>query len=123
MTEEIKPNPEQATTHEAQLAAESMAEGQEKVPKIDVSADYEASKEFSVSAIDLTEEGAQAAAAATAPKFEVPVAKETEFKAEPTGDPADYMDMAKEVSRTPVASGEVTDELVQKALELGQPAS
>ena len=88
MTEEIKPNPEQATTHEAQLAAENMVEGQEKVPK-----------------------------------FEVPAAKETAFKAEPTGDPADYMDMAKEVSRTPVASGEVSDELVQKALELGQPGS
>jgi hypothetical protein len=123
MTEEIKPNPEQATTHEAQLAAESMVEGQEKVPAIDVSADYEASKAFSVSEIDRTEEGAPAAAAATAPKFEVPAAKETEFFAEPTGDPADYMDMAKEVSRTPVASGEVTDELVQKALEMGQPAS
>lgn len=122
MTEEIKPNPSQATTHDAQLAAENMVEGQEKVPAVDVSADYEASKAFSVSEIDRTEEGAQAAAKATAPKFEVPAGKETTFKAEPTGDPADYMDMAKEVSRTP-ASGEVSDELVQKALEMGQPNS
>ena len=122
MAEELNPNPTEATTHEAQLAAENMVEGVEEAPKVDVAADYEASKEFSVSEIDRTSEGAQAAAAATAPKFEVTKPKETEFKAEPTGNPSDYLDMAKEVSQTPAASGNVTDDLVQKALEMGQPA-
>ena len=121
MTEEIKPNPTQATTHDAQLAAENMVEGEEKLPAVDVSADYEASKAFSVSEVDRTSEGAEAAAAATAPKFQVPKATETAFKAEQTGNPADYKDMAKEVSRTPAASGEVSDDLVEKALEMGQP--
>jgi hypothetical protein len=122
MAEELAPKPAQATTHDAQLAAENMLEGNEKKPTIDVAADYEASKEFSVSEIDRTGEGAQAAAAATAPQFEVPKPQETVFKAEATGNPEDYMDMAKELSPTPAASGEVTDDLVQKALEMGQPA-
>jgi hypothetical protein len=121
MAEEITPKPTEATTHDAQLAAEKMVAGEEKTPTVDVSADYEASKAFSVSEIDQTEAGAQAAAAATAPQFEVSQPAETTFKAEPTGNPEDYMDMAKEVNPTPVASGEVTDDLVQKAIEMGQP--
>lgn len=122
MAEELKPNPGQATTHDAQLAAENMAAGNEKAPQVDVSADYEASKAFSVSEVDRTGEGAQAAAAATAPHYKVSQPQETEFKAEPTGNPDDYLDMARDVNPTPEASGNVTDELVEKALKKGQAA-
>jgi methylphosphotriester-DNA--protein-cysteine methyltransferase len=60
MTEEVKPNPSEATTHDAQLAAENMASGEEKVQKVDLDADYEASKAFSVSEVDRKGGGAEA---------------------------------------------------------------
>lgn len=122
MAEQLQPKPNQAPTHDAQLTAENMIEGTEKAPQIDVNADYEASKAFSVSEIDRTTEGAAAAAAATAPQLEVPQAKETTYKAEPTGNPSDYVDMARDIN--PVAEGatNITDDLVAKALEKGQPA-
>ncbi len=71
MSEEIKPDPSQALTQEGQLAAENIASGVEKAPTVDIEGDYEASKQFSVSEIDRTGEGAAAAEAATAPKFQV----------------------------------------------------
>lgn len=98
MAEEIKPDPQQAPTHDAQLASENIVAGEEQAPAIDVAADYEASKAFSVSAIDRTQEGAQAADAATAPKFEVREPEEKKSQAEPTSNPADYREMAKDVN-------------------------
>ena len=56
MTEQVQPNPKQAPTHDSQLAAENMVTGTEKAPEIDVNADYEASKSFSVSEIDRAKE-------------------------------------------------------------------
>ncbi len=53
MSEELKVDPKQtADIQEAELAAENMVEGTEKTPKVDVEADYEASKEYSTSDID-----------------------------------------------------------------------
>lgn len=100
MTEEVKPNPTQAQTEDAKLAAESIASGQEKAPTVDIDKDYEASKQFSVSEIDRTGEGAEAAEAATAPQFEIAKKEETTTEAKPTGDPKDYMEMAKDVNPT-----------------------
>jgi hypothetical protein len=59
MSEELKVDPKQtADVQEAELAAQNMVEGTEKVPEIDVEQDYEASKEYSVSDVDKSEAGA-----------------------------------------------------------------
>lgn len=121
MAEELKPNPQQAPTHDAQLAAENMAAGEEEVPAVDVAADYEASKAFSVSQVDRTAEGAKAAEAATAPKFEVREPEETKSQAESTGDPDAYRDMAHDVNPRGQEHSINSDELVKKATELGKP--
>ncbi len=77
MPDEIKPNPSQAPTHDAQLAAENMVSGEEKTPKVDFEADYQAAQQLSVSNIDRTGEGAKAAAEATAPERELRASGET----------------------------------------------
>ncbi|BAY18725.1 hypothetical protein NIES21_45770 [Anabaenopsis circularis NIES-21] len=122
MADTIKPNPNEATTHDAQLAAENMASGEEKVQKVDFDADYAAAQQFSVSEIDRTPEGAAAAETATAPKLEVPEAEDRTTEAQPTGNPDDYLDLAKEVggSRNEGVSN-VSDDLVKQAIEKGQP--
>ncbi|MFN6516841.1 MAG: hypothetical protein RMY29_020345 [Nostoc sp. CreGUA01] len=122
MPDEVKPNVNEAPTHDAQLAAENIASGEEKAPKVDFEADYAAAQQFSVSEVDRTGEGAAAAKAATAPKQRVPQAKETKTQTQSTGNPDDYAELAKEVGNSKsegVAS--VTDDLVEKALEKGQP--
>lgn len=63
MSEELKVDPKQAVGQDAELAAQNMVEGTEKTPEIDVDADYEASKEYSVSDIDKNETGTGAAGA------------------------------------------------------------
>lgn len=121
MPDEVKPNVNEAPTHDAQLAAENIAAGEEKAPTVDFEADYAAAQQFSVSEIDRTGEGAKAASAATAPKLEVPKPEETRLETQPTGNPDDYADMAKDVAGSKnegVAS--IDDDLMQKALEKGQ---
>lgn len=98
MPEEVKPDPKQATTQDAQLAAERMASGEEQTPSVDTEGDYEASKEFSVSDVDKSGAGKEAAEAATAPKFEVSQPEETATVAASTGNPDDYREMAKDVN-------------------------
>jgi hypothetical protein len=122
MADTIKPNPNEATTHDAQLAAENMASGDEKLQQVDFDADYAAAQQFSVSEVDRTPEGAAAAEAATATKFEVPETEERKTEAQPTGNPDDYLDLAKEVggSRSEGVSN-VSDDLIQQAIEKGQP--
>ncbi|WP_293349720.1 MULTISPECIES: hypothetical protein [unclassified Microcoleus] len=109
-------------TFDAQQITESVEAGEQKLPEVNVSADYEASKQFSVSDIDRTSAGAEAAAAATAPKFEIPAPQEIPMPADAQGNPDDFLAMAKEVNPTG-APGNVTDDLVQKAIELGTPGS
>lgn len=120
MSDQIQPNANQAPTQDAQLAAESMAEGKEKKPTVDFDADYAAAQQFSVSDVDRTDEGAKAAEAATAPHFQVSSAEDTKLEAKETGDPSDYMEMAKDVTGAQ-STGNVSDDLIQKAFEKGQP--
>jgi hypothetical protein len=98
MPEEIKPDPAQAVTQEAQLAAERMATGEEKAAAVDTEGDYEASKQYSVSDVDKTGAGESAAAAATAPQFEVPKPQETVTATGSDANPDDYREMAKDVN-------------------------
>ncbi|MBD2435289.1 hypothetical protein [Nostoc sp. FACHB-110] len=122
MADTIKPNPNEATTHDAQLAAENMASGEEKLQKVDFDADYAAAQQFSVSDVDRTPEGAAAAQAATAPRFEVPEAEERTTEAQATGNPDDYLDLAKEVGGSESEGvSNVSDDLIKKALEKGKP--
>ncbi|MBH8553292.1 hypothetical protein I8751_13095 [Nostocaceae cyanobacterium CENA357] len=119
--DKVKPNVNEAPTHDAQLAAENMASGEEKTPSVDFDADYAAAQKFSVSEIDRTNEGAAAAKAATAPKREVPQAKETNTEAKATGNPGDYAEMAGEVGGSKTEGvADVSDDLVKKALEKGE---
>ncbi|BAZ27819.1 hypothetical protein NIES4074_02470 [Cylindrospermum sp. NIES-4074] len=123
MPDEVKPSPNQARTHDARLAAEQIASGEEKAPKVDFEADYAAAQQFSVSEIDRTDEGAAAAEAATAPKYEISQPKETKTVAQPTGNPDDYLEMANDVgaSRNEAVTT-VSDDLVKQALQKGQAA-
>lgn len=121
MSEKVKPNPNEAPTHDAQLAAENIASGEEKAPKVDFEADYAAAQQFSVSEIDRTGEGAAAAQAATAPQQEIPKAEEVKTEAQPTGNPQEYAEIAKEIGNTQEAVSNVSDDLVQQALKKGQP--
>lgn len=97
-TEELKVNPEEAETHEAQLAAERMVSGEEKTQTVDVEADYEASKEYTVSDIDKTGAGAAAAEAVTSAARELPEPDDMKDSPDTTGNPADYLEMAREVN-------------------------
>lgn len=119
MADEVKINPSEVS-HDAQLLADNVAEGVEKAPKVDFDADYELAKEMSVSPIDNTEEGQKAAEAAVAPQYEMPEPEDMRVEPDATGNPNDYMSMASEISGTE-AVGNVDDDLVKKALELGQP--
>ncbi len=122
MPDEVKPNLNEAPTHDAQLAAESIASGEEKAPKVDFDADYAAAQKFSVSEIDRTGEGATAAEAATAPKYKTSNPQETKTQTQSTGNPDDYLELAKEVGNSKTEGvTNVSDELVQQALEKGQP--
>ncbi|MBW4447513.1 MAG: hypothetical protein KME22_07310 [Hassallia sp. WJT32-NPBG1] len=122
MPDEVKPNLAEASTQDAQLAAENILSGEEKAPAVDMDADYKAAQQYSVSDVDRTAEGKAAAEAATAPKFEVSKQEETKTQAQPTGNPDDYMNMAKDVGNFANKDAtNVTDELVEEALKKGQP--
>lgn len=115
MPEEIKPNPNETPTQDAQLAAENIATGAEKAPTVDVEADYAAAQQYSVSEIDRKGEGAMAAEKVTQPEFQVSESVEQQTVAKPTGDPADYMDMAKDVNSP-------SKEINQESKSTGNPS-
>lgn len=110
-----------AQTYDAKQVTEEIATGEQQAPSVNVEADYEASKKFSASELDKRGQGAEAAAAATAPEHELPQPEEPQRSAAVTGDPSNYREMAKEVGHQST-SGNVSDDLVQKAIEKGQPA-
>ncbi|MBD2609392.1 hypothetical protein H6G81_34095 [Scytonema hofmannii FACHB-248] len=121
MPDEVKPNVAENSTQDAQLAAESIASGEEKAPTVDVEGDYKAAQKYSVSDVDRTKEGEAAANAATAPKFEVSKQEETTTQAESTSNPADYMNMAKDVGNSAnEGATNVSDDLVEEAIKKGQ---
>jgi hypothetical protein len=121
MKEEIKANPTEAVTHEAQLAAENMATGVEQAPNVDIEGDYEASKAYSVSDVDRSQAGANAAESATASKFEISQPEETTSQAQPTGNPNEFRAMAKDVNSRTEEPSASSDDLVDKAIEMGKP--
>ncbi|NEU75166.1 hypothetical protein PI95_022045 [Hassallia byssoidea VB512170] len=124
MPDEVKPNVAEAPTQDAQLAAENIASGEEKAPTVDIEGDYKAAQELSVSDVDRTGQGEAAAKAATAPELEVPKQQETKTQAQPTGNPDDYKNMAKDVGdSTTEGISNVSDDLVEEALEKGQPGN
>ncbi|MEH2452339.1 hypothetical protein [Nostoc sp.] len=119
--EEVKPNLNQASTQDAQLAAESIASGEEKAPTVDFDADYATAQQFSVSDVDRTGQGAAAAQAATAPEYQTSKPQETTTQAQSTGNPDDFLDLAKEVGNSSTDSvSNVSDDLVKQALEKGE---
>lgn len=111
-------NTAESQNFDAKQLTEEIQTGEQKAPKVNVEADYEASKEYSVSDIDRSGEGAKAANEATAPEHKMPEAKATETHAESTGDPAEFKNMAHDL-RPDAASNR--DDLVQKAFQKGQP--
>ncbi|MEH2265673.1 hypothetical protein [Nostoc sp.] len=120
--DEVKPNLTETSTHDAQLAADSIASGEEEAPKVNFDADYAAAQKFSVSEVDRTGKGAAAAEAATAPQYQISTPQETKTQSQSTGNPDDYLELAKEVGNSKTEGvASVSDELVQKALEKGQP--
>jgi len=121
MPDEIKPNLNESPTHDSQLAAESIASGEEKAPTVDFDADYAAAQQFSVSEVDRTGKGGAAAEAATAPKYKTSKPQETKTEVQSTGNPDDFRELAKEVgnSKTEGVSN-VSDDLVKQALEKGE---
>ncbi|MEH1930692.1 hypothetical protein [Nostoc sp.] len=121
MPDEVKPNLNEATTHEAQLAAENIASGEEEAPKVDFDADYAAAQQFSVSEVDRTGKGAAAAEAATAPEYKTSKPEETKIQSQSTGNPDDFLESAKEVGNSPTQGvTNVSDDLVKQALEKGE---
>ncbi|MFM2062777.1 MAG: hypothetical protein RLZZ507_2447 [Cyanobacteriota bacterium] len=121
MPDKVQPNLNETSTHDAQLAAEQIVKGEEKAPKVDFEADYAAAQQFSVSEIDRTGEGKTAAEAATAPKYEIPKPEATQTEGQSTGNPDDYVEMAKEIGASrDEAVTNVSDDLVQQALQKSQ---
>ncbi|MEH2292068.1 hypothetical protein [Nostoc sp.] len=119
--EEVKPNLNEASTQDAQLAADSIASGEEKAPTVNFDADYATAQKFSVSEVDRTGKGAAAAEAATAPKYQTSKPQETKTQTQSTGNPDDFLELAKEVGNSPTEGvTNVSDELVQQALEKGE---
>ncbi|MEH2235510.1 hypothetical protein [Nostoc sp.] len=119
--EEVKPNLNEASTQDAQLAADSIASGEEKAPTVNFDADYATAQQFSVSEVDRTGKGAAAAEAATAPKYQTSKPQETKTQTQSTGNPDDFLELAKEVGNSPTEGvTNVSDDLVQQALEKGE---
>ncbi len=115
----------EAEDFDAKQMVEEIGAGELEAPTANVEADYEASKQFSTSAIDDSEEGAKAAEAATAPQFAIPERDESLSNVDSTGldstgNPEDYKQMAKAVGPVSEGIGNVSDDLVQKALEKGK---
>ncbi|MBN3892262.1 MAG: hypothetical protein HWQ43_24990 [Nostoc sp. JL31] len=119
--QEVKPNLNEASTQDAQLAAESITSGEEKAPTVDFDADYAAAQKFSVSEVDRTGKGEAAAESATAPKYQTSKPQETKPQTQSTGNPDDFLESAKEVGNSETGDAtNVSDDLVKQALEKGE---
>jgi hypothetical protein len=112
MIDEVKPNPSEATTHDAQLVAESIESGEAKAPQVNFDADYAAAQQLS--------EGV-AVEATNTPEDETPEPEATKTVAQPTGNPEDYLELANEVTGRGESVTKVSDDLVEKAIEKGLP--
>lgn len=123
MTEAVN-NTNTSESYDAQQTVEEIQGGDREAPTANVEADYEASKQFSTSPIDQIEEGASAAAAATASKFELPKPDGSLSNLDSAGSPSDYQQMAHEISSVPDGDNSASaDSLYEKALEKGKAGS
>jgi len=121
MPEEMNSLIDPAENYDAKQQVEAIATGEEKKQSVDVSADYEKSKEFSVSPVDQTDSDSQPFENRVFEELQQANSQPENRVAEPTGDPQEFMDIAKDVSPVKSAGENITDDLVQHALELGQP--
>lgn len=90
-----------SSNFDADRMKEEIATGDEKMPQIDVEADYERSKELQTSDLDRTQAGAQAAMEVTAPEHELMNAEDEDILPDPVesqGDPDAFRSMAKEAN-------------------------
>ncbi|BAZ38621.1 hypothetical protein NIES4101_45610 [Calothrix sp. NIES-4101] len=120
MADEIKTNPGVASTHDAQLLADNIEAGEEKAPEVDFEADYAAAQKMSLNKVANTPEGEKIAEAAVAPKYKVTEPKQTKTVAVETGNPEDFLEMADEIASRNEPVTNVDDDLVKKALEMGE---
>jgi hypothetical protein len=96
----------------------AIQEGEEKAPEaVDVSADYAAAQQMSAGIVDQQE-----AEKMVAPELRVKSADQVSIPTSSASQAPDYMDMARDVSPSPAGAGNITDDLVEKALEKGQAA-
>lgn len=103
--------------YDAEEMKAAIAEGEEEAPaSVDVAADYEASKQMSTGVMDQQE-----AEKSVAPELRVKSADQVSIPTSSNQSP-DYTDMAKDINQAPAGAGNVTDDLVEKALEKGQAA-
>lgn len=114
---EVKPDWENTENFDAEVVKEAISEGDQPEPKADVSADYEAAKEMSGGIVD--EETAEKM---VKPQLEMPKPMETKSVSKSDSNPEDYTEMAKDVSPAPKGASNVTDDLVEKAIDKGQSA-
>ncbi|PZV13501.1 MAG: hypothetical protein DCF22_10570 [Leptolyngbya sp.] len=103
---------------DAEMLKEAISEGDTKGLSIDVGADYESAQDMSTGSVDADE-----AEAIVAPDFEVSTPAQVAVPTMSANDQIDYTDMAKDINPAGSAAGNVTDELMKKALDLGTPGS
>lgn len=102
---------------DAEMLKEAIAEGDTKGLSVDVGADYAAAQDMSTGSV-----GAAEAEAIVSSDFEVSTPAEVAVPTMSANDQIDYANMAKDINPTGGA-GNVTDDLVKKALDLGKPGS
>lgn len=115
---DAQPDWQNTENFDAEVVKEAIAEGDEKAPEVDVASDYAAAQQMSGGIVN-----AETAEELVKPQFEVEQPKDVVTGAEPTSQSADYLKMAKEVNPAPASAGNVTDDLVEKAIAKGQPGS
>jgi hypothetical protein len=115
---DAQPDWENTENFDAEVVKEAVAEGDEKAPEVDVASDYAAAQQMSGGIVD-----AETAEELVKPQFEVAQPESVVTGAEPTSESSDYLKMAKDVSPAPTGAGNVTDDLVEKAIAKGQPGN
>jgi hypothetical protein len=81
--------------YDAQQLVEEIAEGEQKAPKANLDADYEAAKAYSTG-VNQSEADTQPEATSTKSQFSEP--EKTSSDAPATGNPEDYLQMARETN-------------------------
>ncbi|XGV98228.1 MAG: hypothetical protein ACAF41_04695 [Leptolyngbya sp. BL-A-14] len=117
---EIANNIDTSDNYDAEQTVEEIEAGDRNAPTANVEADYEASKQFSTSEIDRTEAGKAAADEATSHQFAMPEPDDATLVTESTGNPDDYKQMAEDVTPDSAGAGNVSDAMVQKAMQKGR---